>query len=170
MEEKRNTDRNMRSAAARTAYDGCFSSPPSAKHTLNSHTQINTHTPVLHASVFPRRLFERDVARGEGAEAAGDDGHGAELGPGLVDHVGAGGVLLAVLAIPPLQVVVRAGDGHLHGCSFQSAGAQKVRTGQTELAQWALRKSLDSRLLLFKSLGSGSSVFFLFLSSALHFT
>lgn len=53
----------------------------------------------------------------EGAEAASDDGHGAELGPGLVDHVGAGGVLLAVLPIPPLQVVVRAGDGHLHGCA-----------------------------------------------------
>lgn len=87
---------------------------------LSTVSRAHTHTPVLHASVFPRRLFERDVARGEGAEAAGDDGHGAELGPGLVDHVGAGGVLLAVLAIPPLQVVVRAGDGHLHGCSFQS--------------------------------------------------
>lgn len=55
------------------------------------------------------------MAWGEGAEAASDDGHGAELGPGLVDHVGAGGALLAVVPIAPLQVVVRAGDGHLHG-------------------------------------------------------
>lgn len=50
----------------------------------------------------------------EGAEAASDDGHGAELCPGLVHHVGAGGTL-AVVPIPPLQVMVRAGDGHLHG-------------------------------------------------------
>lgn len=75
------------------------------------------HTPVLHARVFPRRLLQGDVARREGAEAACDDGYGAELGPGLVHHVGAGGVLLAVLAVAPLQVVVGAGDGHLHGCS-----------------------------------------------------
>lgn len=53
----------------------------------------------------------------EGPEAASDDGHGAKLGPGLVHHVWTGGVLLAVLAIAPLQVVVCAGDGHLHGCS-----------------------------------------------------
>ncbi len=52
---------------------------------------------------------------GEGAEAASDDGHGAELGSGLVHHIGAGGTLLAVVPIPPLQVVVRTGDGHLHG-------------------------------------------------------
>lgn len=51
----------------------------------------------------------------EGAEAASDDGHGAKLGPGLVHHVGAGGTLLAVVSIPSFQVVVRAGDGHLHG-------------------------------------------------------
>lgn len=55
------------------------------------------------------------MAWSEGAEAACDDGHGAELGPGLVHHVGAGGALLAVVPIAPLQVVVRAGDGHLHG-------------------------------------------------------
>ena len=55
------------------------------------------------------------MAWSEGAEAARDDGHGAELGPGLVHHVGAGGALLAVVSIPPLQVVVCTGDGHLHG-------------------------------------------------------
>lgn len=58
------------------------------------------------------------MAWSEGAEAASDDGHGAELGPSLVHHVGAGGVLLAVLPIPPFQVVICAGDGHLHGCAF----------------------------------------------------
>ncbi len=58
------------------------------------------------------------MAWGEGAEAAGDDGHRAELGPGLVHHVGAGGTLLAVVPISPLQVVVRTGDGHLHGCAL----------------------------------------------------
>lgn len=46
----------------------------------------------------------------EGAEASRDDGHGTELGPGLVDHIGAGGALLAVVPIAPLQVVVRTGD------------------------------------------------------------
>lgn len=46
----------------------------------------------------------------EGAEATGDDGHSSELGPGLVHHVGAGGALLAVVPIAPLQVVVRTGD------------------------------------------------------------
>lgn len=55
------------------------------------------------------------MARSEGAKAASDDGHSAELGPGLVHHIGAGGVLLAVVPIAPLQVVVRTGDGHLHG-------------------------------------------------------
>lgn len=90
----------------------CLFKKPTTKHTLLT----LTHTPVLHARVFPRGLLERDVAGGEGSEAAGDDGHGAELGPGLVHHVGAGGALLAVVSsIPPLQVVVRAGDGHLHG-------------------------------------------------------
>lgn len=74
-----------------------------------------THTPVLHARVFACGLLQGDVAWSKRAEAAGDDGHGAELGPGLVDHVGAGGALLAVVPIPPLQVVIRAGDGHLHG-------------------------------------------------------
>lgn len=53
----------------------------------------------------------------EGPKAASDDGHSAKLGPGLVHHIGTGGVLLAVLTIAPLQVVVCAGNGHLHSCS-----------------------------------------------------
>lgn len=94
--------------------------------TSRSFQESPAHTPVLHARVLPRGLLERDVPRGEGAEAAGDDGHGAELGPGLVDHVGAGGALLAVVPIAPLQVVVRAGDGHLHGwASVATRGAEK---------------------------------------------
>ena len=84
---------------------------------IHTHTHTRTHTPVLHASVFARGLLEGDVVPGsEGAKAAGDDGHRAELGPRLVDHIGAGGTLLAVVPVAPLQVVVRAGDGHLHGC------------------------------------------------------
>lgn len=75
----------------------------------------HTRTPVLHARVFPRGLLQGDVPWSEGAEAARDDGHGAELGARLVHHVGAAGALLAVVPIAPLQVVVRAGDGHLHG-------------------------------------------------------
>lgn len=62
----------------------------------------------------------------EGAEASRNDGHGTELGPGLVDHVGAGGALLAVVPIAPLQVVVRTGDGHLHG--WASVGGAKRKT------------------------------------------
>lgn len=66
------------------------------------------------------------MARREGAEASRDDGHGTELGPGLVDHIGAGGALLAVVPIAPLQVVVRTGDGHLHG--WASVGGAKRKT------------------------------------------
>lgn len=74
------------------------------------------NVPVLHARVFARGLLEGDVvAWGEGTEAAGDDGHRAELGPSRVHHVGAGGALLAVVAVAALQVVVSARDGHLHG-------------------------------------------------------
>lgn len=57
------------------------------------------------------------MARGEGPEAAGDDGHSAELCARLVDHVGASGALFAVVSIAPLEVVVRTGDGHLHADS-----------------------------------------------------
>lgn len=54
---------------------------------------------------------------GEGAQAAGDQSHCAEAGAGLAGCVGAGGVLLAVLAIARgLQPVVRTCKGHLHGC------------------------------------------------------
>lgn len=57
------------------------------------------------------------VAVGEGAQAASDQGHGAEAGACLAGRVGAGGVLFAVLAVSRgLQPVVRARKGHLHGC------------------------------------------------------
>lgn len=72
------------------------------------------------------------MARREGAKAAGDDGHSAKLGPGLVHHIGAGGILLAVLTITPLQVVVRAGNGHLHGCTSVERDVEKVQMGQTK--------------------------------------
>lgn len=49
------------------------------------------------------------VAVGEGAEAAGYQGHGAKAGSRLAGGVGAGGVLFAVLAVPgSLQPVVGA--------------------------------------------------------------
>ena len=54
------------------------------------------------------------VSRGEGAKTSCDDGHRAELGSGGIDHIGAGGVLLAVVTIATLQVVVGASDGDLH--------------------------------------------------------
>lgn len=57
------------------------------------------------------------VAVGEGAQAASYQGHGAEAGAGLAGCIGAGGVLLAVLAVSwGLQPVVRTRKGHLHGC------------------------------------------------------
>jgi len=57
------------------------------------------------------------VAVGEGAQAASDQGHSAEAGAGLAGCVGAGGVLLAVLAITrSLQPMVCTCKGHLHGC------------------------------------------------------
>lgn len=57
------------------------------------------------------------VAVGEGAQAASDQGHGAEAGPSMAGGVGAGGVLLAVLPAVAwgLQAVVRARERHLHG-------------------------------------------------------
>ena len=69
------------------------------------------------------------MAWGEGAEAASDDGHGAKLGPGLVHHIGAGGALLAVVPIAPLQVVVRTGDGHLHDLSFSGGERSSLSRG-----------------------------------------
>lgn len=64
------------------------------------------------------------VAVGEGAEAAGYQGHGAEAGSRLAGGVGAGGVLFAVLAVPGgLQPVVGACEGHLHGCWSSDAGS-----------------------------------------------
>ena len=56
------------------------------------------------------------VAVGEGAQAASDQRHGAEASTGLAGAVGAGGILLTVLAVPRgLQPVVRTCKRHLHG-------------------------------------------------------
>lgn len=64
------------------------------------------------------------VAVGEGAEAAGYQGHGAEAGSRLAGGVGAGGVLFAVLAVPGgLQPMVGACEGHLHGCWSSDVGS-----------------------------------------------
>lgn len=75
------------------------------------------------------------MAWSEGAEAASDDGHGAELGPSLVHHVGAGGVLLAVLPIPPFQVVICAGDGHLHGCALDKGAGFETKGKKCRLGR-----------------------------------
>lgn len=74
------------------------------------------YIPVLHAGEFGGGLLQVVVVTvGEGAQAAGDQSHGAEACPRLAGRVGAGGVLLDVLAIPGrLQAVVRACEGHLH--------------------------------------------------------
>lgn len=57
------------------------------------------------------------VTVGEGAQAASYQRHGAEASAGLAGRVGAGGVLLAVLAVTwGLQPMVGAREGHLHGC------------------------------------------------------
>lgn len=57
------------------------------------------------------------VAVGEGAQAARYQCHRAEPGTGLAGSVGAGGVLLVVLAITwGLQPVVGARERHLHDC------------------------------------------------------
>lgn len=79
---------------------------------------MSVYIPVLHASELSGGLLEVVVvAVGEGAQAAGYQGHGAETGTGLAGCVGAGGVLLAVLTITwSLQPVVCTRKGHLHGC------------------------------------------------------
>lgn len=57
------------------------------------------------------------VAVGEGAQATRYQGHRAEPGTGLACRVGAGGVLLVVLAVTRgLQPVVGARKRHLHDC------------------------------------------------------
>lgn len=79
---------------------------------------MSVYVPVLHASELSGRLLEVVVvAVGEGAQAASNQGHGAEAGTGLACCVGAGGVLLAVLTITwGLQPVVCTRKGHLHDC------------------------------------------------------
>lgn len=105
------------------------------------------------------------MAWSEGAEAASDDGHGAELGPGLVHHVGAGGVLLAVLPIPPFQVVVCAGDGHLHGCASDEAAELETKRKQCRLDRrsghrgWQKKPEVSKSVLL-KSFDSVSRLLF----------
>lgn len=84
-----------------------------------SHTPSSSlYVPVLHAGELGGGFLQVVVvAVGEGAQAAGDQGHSAEAGAGLAGRVGAGGVLLAVLTVTRgLQPVVRARKGHLHGC------------------------------------------------------
>ena len=96
-----------------TEYTSTFL-PTLLSHSL--HHQV--YVPVLHACELGGGLLEvMVVAVGEGAQAAGDQGHGAEAGAGLAGCVGAAGVLLAVLAVSRgLQPVVRACKGYLHGC------------------------------------------------------
>lgn len=145
MDEKRNTDRKNKNSKQTIKEN--------SKRFWNlTHAELTlTHTPVLHARVLPCGLLERDVAWGEGAKAASDDGHRAELGPGLVHHVGAGGALLAVVPIAPLQVVVRTGYGHLHGwASGEGSRARKHTEGKstvgTDGAETACEGSLKSSI------------------------
>lgn len=70
------------------------------------------------------------VAVGQGAQAAGDEGHGTEACPRLAGRVGTGGILLAVPSIPrgpqpsSSSVLVRTCKRHLHGggCTVVGGG------------------------------------------------
>lgn len=86
------------------------------------------YIPVFHAGQLGSGLLQVVVvAVGEGAQAAGDQGHGAEAGSGMAGRVGAGGVLLAVLAVARgLQPVVRTRKGHLHGCWQKATSCSKT--------------------------------------------
>ena len=79
---------------------------------------MSVYVPVLHAGELGGGLLEVVmVAVGEGAQATSYQSHGAEASAGLARCVGAGGVLLAVVAVTRgLQPMVRTCKGHLHGC------------------------------------------------------
>lgn len=87
------------------------------------------YVPVLHAGELGRGLLEvMVVAVGEGAQAARYQRHRAEAGAGLAGGVGAGGVLLVVLAVTRgLQPVVGAREGHLHDCWRSCRGSLRGR-------------------------------------------
>lgn len=84
----------------------------------------------------------------EGAKAASDDSHRPELCPGLVHHIGTGGALLTVVPIPPLEVVVRAGNRHLHdGANVEAAKSETER----KKYRWDSRRvNTASKSVLFK--------------------
>lgn len=86
---------------------------------------------------------------GEGPQAAGDNRHGPEFGPGCVHHVGRGGVLLAdepLFPIATLQVVLRAGDGHLHLAPRPGgAGAWDTSPGRSPQPKLGSRSHLPRR-------------------------
>lgn len=92
--------------------------PPQTEHTSPSFPPPLVYVPVLHASELGGGLLEVVVvAVGEGTQAARYQRHRAESGTSLAGRVGAGGVLLVVLAITRgLQPVVGARKRHLHDC------------------------------------------------------
>ncbi|TNN28143.1 hypothetical protein EYF80_061710 [Liparis tanakae] len=122
------------------------------------------YVPVLHAGELGRGLLEVVVvAVGEGAQAASDQRHGAEASAGLAGRVGAGGALLAVLAVTRrLQPVVRTRKGHLHGCwrgtssrsetSAAASGSLKEGRSFSVPGPW-----MESSLLLCEGGGQRSS-------------
>lgn len=72
--------------------------------------------PVFHAGEFASRLFQGDVvAVGERAQAACNQRHGPESGPGRTRCVRTGCVLLARLSGPwRLEPMICASEGNLH--------------------------------------------------------
>lgn len=91
---------------------------PPTEHTSPSFPPPSVYVPVLHSGELGSGLLEVVVvAVGEGAQAARYQCHRAEPGTGLAGRVGAGGVLLVVLAITRgLQPMVGARKRHLHDC------------------------------------------------------
>lgn len=88
------------------------------EHTSSSFPPPSVYVPVLHAGELGGGLLEVVVvAVGEGAQAARYQCHRAEAGMSPAGRVGAGGVLLVVLAVTRgLQPVVGARKRHLHDC------------------------------------------------------
>lgn len=118
--------------------------------THRSRTMDTATVPIFHASLLGGGFLERDVVlRGEGPQAAGDNRHRPEFGPGGVHHVGSSGVLLAdepLFPIATLQVVLRAGDGHLHRAPRpRGPGAWGTSPGRSPQSKPGSRSHLPRR-------------------------
>lgn len=72
------------------------------------------------------------MLRRERSQTASDNRHRPKFGPGCIHYVGGSGVLLAdepVFTIATLQVVLCAGDGHLHRALGAASVTVQVAAG-----------------------------------------